>query len=223
MWILPSDDDDDDSEGVLTGAMKDLFVAGVSAYWDGVELELECSDDDEPWNPDGTPFERLPSPERLVVLARVAGGLLDRDVPAVDLTAVDDAAVAAIFDCIRDRVDEEIRSRQRGREFRVLAASAAREALPNRLDGYPRVTSTDREAWDDLLDALADTVLFDEDFAEDPLFQDLDPARAADVRRAAGIHEDYFAAAPPLASPAAIEAARAVLRRVCGRPAAHRI
>jgi hypothetical protein len=79
---------------VLRGAEWELFRVGLSTLWDEIESQL---DDEEPGLTDVKAFDRLSRPERLALLAQVGRGLHDRREPCPDLTALNEAAVAAVF------------------------------------------------------------------------------------------------------------------------------
>ena len=99
MWITSLGD------RVLRGAEWELFRVGLSTLWDDTESQ---EDDEEPGTTGVQLFDRLPSPGRLALLAQVATGLHDRAKPCPDLTALNEATVAAIFAQFRYLVEVEI-------------------------------------------------------------------------------------------------------------------
>jgi hypothetical protein len=92
MWVTAL------GERVLRGAEWKLVRVGISTLWDEIESR---ADDEEPGMTDVETFDRLTRPERLVLLARVARGLHDRDEPCADLTPLNEATVAAVFAQVR--------------------------------------------------------------------------------------------------------------------------
>ena len=90
---------------VLRGAEWELFRVGLSTLWDEIESQ---PDDEEPGLTNVKAFDRLARPERLALLAQVAKGLHDRGEPCADLTAPNEAAVAAVFAQVRYLVSVEI-------------------------------------------------------------------------------------------------------------------
>jgi hypothetical protein len=78
--------------GVLRGTEWELFRVGLSTLWDDIELQEA---DEEPCTTEVDGFDRRTRPERLALLAQVAKGLHDRREPCADLTAFNEAAIAA--------------------------------------------------------------------------------------------------------------------------------
>jgi hypothetical protein len=97
--------------GVLRGAERELFCVGLSTLWEEFESP---KDDEEPGTTEVDGFDRLTGPERLALLAQVAKGLHDRGEPCADLTAFNEAAVAAVIAQVRNLVSVEIDAQRSG-------------------------------------------------------------------------------------------------------------
>ncbi len=145
---------------VLRGAEWELFRVGLSTLWDDIESQ---PDDEEPGTTEVKAFDRLTKPERLALLAQVAKGLNDRREPCPDLTALNEAAVAAVFAQVRYLISVDIDaqrsgfgtcSRDRAGCPRELVLAAAREVNLNQLATLPKARSKDASKWYDPSHAL---------------------------------------------------------------------
>jgi hypothetical protein len=209
---------------VLRGAEWELFRVGLSTLWDEIESQ---PDDEEPGLTDVKAFDRLTRPERLALLAQVGKGLHDRREPCPDLTALNEAAVAAVFAQVRYLVAVEIDaqrsgfgtfSRDRAGRPRELVLAAAREVDPERRADLPKTRSTDLSKWYDLIQTMLFRILDDIDYLAAEIFLDAPPSRSRSMKDMLGIPEDYFSAIPDFQTPQTLEVIRADLRRICGRP-----
>jgi hypothetical protein len=211
---------------VLQGAEWELVRVGVSTLWD----DIESQEDDEELGTTGvTAFDRLTRPERLALLAQVAKGLHDRKEPCVDLTALNEATVAAVFAQLRYLVEVEIDAERSGfgpfsedpaERPRRLVLAAAREDRQNGQDALPGAECSDESEWYDLIRTLLFKILDDIDYLYADIFLDAPPYRSRSMKRQLGIAEDYYSAMPDSPNRQELEVIRADLRRVCGRPQA---
>jgi hypothetical protein len=211
---------------VLTGAEWELFRTVVSTLWDDIESQ---EDDEEPGTTGVNLFDHLPRPDRLALLAQVATGLHDRAKPYPDLTALNEATVAAVFAQIRYLVAIEIDaqrsgfgpfSRNRNGRPREMVLATAREINAHGHARLPKASSDDSALWFSLIDILRFRILDDVDYLATDVFLDAPPDRGRSMKAHLGIPEDYFTATPPAATRQGLEATRADLRRVCRRPEA---
>jgi hypothetical protein len=211
---------------VLRSAEWELFRVGLSTLWDDIESQ---ADDEEPGTTEVKAFDRLTRPERLALLAQVAKGLHDRREPCRDLTALNEAAVAAVFAQVRYLVAVEIDaqrsgfgpfSRNRAERPRELVLAAAREVDPERRADLPKARSTNLSEWYDVIQTMLFRILDDIDYLAADIFLDVPPSRSRPMKDMLGIPEDYFSATPDFPTPQTLEAIRADLRRMCGRPKA---
>jgi hypothetical protein len=187
---------------VLRGAEWELVRVGVSTLWDDIESQ---EDDEEPGTTGVAAFDRLSRPERLVLLAQVAKGLHDRKEPCVDLTALNEATVAAVFAQLRYLVEVEMDAECSGfgpfpgdpaGRPRGLVLAAAREVHPDGQDTLPEADRSDESEWYDLIRTLLFRILDDIDFLAADIFLDAPPSRSRSMKRQLGIPEDYYSAIP---------------------------
>jgi hypothetical protein len=154
-------------------------------------------------------FDSLSWTQRLALLDRVATYLLTDTAQSIELSAVNEAAVAALFEHVRFEIDMEIDDDARaGTRWRqsVLAAYCESEEEPDPvhqhdddddLNPLPTADCDRRERWNDLIEVLMDRILWDRDYEWQDDFLDADPARVATVRQFVGVDADYFSAAAP--------------------------
>ncbi len=70
---------------------------------------------------------------------------------------------------------------------------------------FPEPSSRDRGRWSQLIDQLADTILWDRDFELADCFLDADPGVSSQRRRLLGIEDDYFTRVAPDPRPEDLE------------------
>jgi hypothetical protein len=175
----------------LAGAEATVFVEALGMMVDMLrDGEFEF----------GQPIiDRLQQGQRLVVFEQVATGLLRTETPEPRLTAVVEAAVAAVYEWITDMVRMEIELagdtafEPKHPTWRQLVWNASHEA---KFDELPPADSSDVEKWESLVDLLSERVLWDRDFEYEARYVDADPALNARVKDVMGIDDDYFVAVP---------------------------
>jgi hypothetical protein len=219
MWITSLD------ERVLRRAEWELFREGLSTLWDDTESQ---EDDEEPGTTGVKLFDCLSRLDRLALLAQVARGLHDQAEPCPDLTALNEATVAAVFAQVRYLIAVEIdaeRSRfdafsgdRKGRP-RDLVLAALSEVDPDREAPLP-AASSDASKWFELIRTLLFRILDDVDYLAADIFLDQPPHRSRSMKDRLGIPDDYFTAIPPATTRQDLDAIRANLRRICRRPRA---
>jgi hypothetical protein len=211
---------------VLRGAEWELFRVGLSTLWDDIESQ---EDDEEPGTTEVQGFDRLTRPQRLALLSQVAKGLHDRREPCADLTAFNEAAVAAVFAQVRYLVWVEIDgqrsgfgafSRDRAGRPRERVLAAIRQVEPVRRADLPKASSTDYSRWSDIIRTMLFRILDDIDYLAADIFLDMPPSRSRSLKGMLGIPEDYFSTAPHSPAGRELELVRADLRRTCARPKA---
>ncbi len=202
---------------VLKGCERRLFAEALAMLIDTVIIE------DEPLASGA--FESLQRNQKVFVLHTVGRALLCEDEPPPKLTAPIEAAVAAVFGCVRSMVAMELSGELADGDYdtsgspswREMVAGACRE---NAISDEPiDVEDDDPDEWDVLLECLEDCVLWDEDWAMEEQL-DLDPDAAGRVKSFLGIEPDYFVAIQPDPSDAEAETLIAELRsltRVAGQ------
>ena len=154
-------------------------------------------------------FDDLTYGQKVAVLVTVGKGLLCPDVPAVDLTAALEGAIAAVFEKLREIVMFEIDEPEMGTSSRDLVV-AARQAMEG--DEIPSPTCNDREEWDFQIQELADAILWDADYEDGYLYLDRPPEEARALRMLTRVSEDYYLFVPDDLSDAMAERQLAELR-----------
>jgi hypothetical protein len=201
MWWTP------DGERILQGAEARLFREGLAVLVDMVR------EDDEGHQEFGAPpFDKLQPNQKLAVLAEVSIALLQEDRPMPRLTAVREAAVAAVYEAIMIWVEMEIDQAAEGLEspaWRELILAACRE---RGIDELPDADCEDLSEWEVLVSALADGVLWDDDWRDSESLLDADPKASRAVKKLLGIDDEYYVAVPPDPSEKEVEGIWATLR-----------
>lgn len=142
-------------------------------------------------------FDRLEAPQQLALLAEVGQALLHRDQPPPKLTSLREGTVGVLYEQLRSRVADEIaRERQEHtphRYWRMLVVTACTGAeTGDELADLPTPDSHDVDAWDLMIETLADRILWDRDWEMEDLFADAVPERGRQLKRFLGIEDGYF-------------------------------
>lgn len=184
MWRTPN------GELVLRGPEAALYRAGLASLVEHIDVI------DPEWDTGIRQFDVLRHPQKLALLAETASALFDPTVPAPALTAVREAALAAVYAHIRTEICVEI---DHGRsEFRKLVAACVEQEGPLEPDDPLSDPACDDQAeWDAAVDALIDEVLWDADFDMESLFLDAPPEASERMKREMGIASDYYTGLPP--------------------------
>jgi hypothetical protein len=199
MWNTPA------GERVLAGRERSLFIQAAASL---AEHILADQDEDPVASviaqTDVGPFHRLEPAVRVVLLAEVVRALVDPAVAAPDLTAVNEAAVYAVFRSVSICIDLQIDGiplstgpeadplywrrlvlaallEATEREVASLECSAQEQASvagPKDEERTLALDSTDPEDWHSALEILADSILWDRDFLIDASAAALEQARA---------------------------------------------
>jgi hypothetical protein len=201
MWWTP------DGERILQGAEARLFREGLAVLVDMVREDYEGHQEFG-----APPFDKLQPNQKLAVLAEVSIALLQEDRPMPRLTAVREAAVAAVYEAIMIWVEMEIDQAADGLEspaWRELILAACRE---RGIEELPDADCEDLSEWELLVSALADGVLWDDDWRDSESLLDADPKASRAVKRLLGIDDEYYVAVPPDPSEEEVEGIWATLR-----------
>ncbi len=153
-------------------------------------------------------FDELTWSQRLAVIEHVATHLLTPTEDTPKLTAVNEAAIGAMFEHISLNIDMEIDESPSKLTWRTLVLDACHEAFgipvndPATVceldDGPPiptSVSSVRRDQWHPSVQMLADRILWDRDYEMVDEFLDEPPEKAALLRQIMGIDENYFSVA----------------------------
>ena len=134
-------------------------------------------------------FDDLTYGQKVTVLVTVGNGLLRKDVPVVELTAALEAAIAAVFEKLRDIVMLEVDEPDLGTPSRQLVV-AARQAME--AEEIPDPTCEDPGEWDVEIQELADAILWDADYESGDLYLDQPPEELQTLEELTGVAEGYY-------------------------------
>ena len=149
-------------------------------------------------------FDALQPTQQMAILHEVAHGLLDSETPVVQLTAVREATVYAIYCELESLVEIELDlSGQTEPDFefreRIIRAYEQPDDQSTEWDDDPTVAKApefdapDRDCedirqWKRVIELLADRVLWDRDFELEEAFADHDPEKIKSIKRYMGIN-----------------------------------
>jgi hypothetical protein len=179
----------------LEGAEADLVRHGTIILVDQIKDEIEIG---EPIEYGAPLFDKLPSHQKLAVLSGVANALLSPDVDAPERCAVDDSAVAVIFEVIKVALEAEVHFADEydgvSWTHMILSCRAAKSlAASHRVDAKCKRYDT----WYELVDSIRDGVLVDHDWMMAHYFLDGKPNRTRKAAMDMGITRDYFVTPAP--------------------------
>jgi hypothetical protein len=103
-------------------------------------------------------YDGLTYGQKISVLATIGNGLLREDVPAVGLTAVVEAAIAAVFEHLKSLVEIGLDEPAWWSDWRKLIVAAGREMGA---ESIPDPTCDDLEEWELTIQELKDGILSD--------------------------------------------------------------
>jgi hypothetical protein len=195
-----------EGERVFRGAEATLFLRAFFHLVDEVETAIQ-----EPCDLDSgvARFDALSREQQFVLLVEVGAALLCPEVAIPELTAVNEAAVAAVYARLRDFVGDIDVAAACG-DLDAIAAAAEEAGLE-----VPSIHAPlDRGDWECLIDELSDLVLWDDDWKYDFGIPDAAPERAAVFHEHVGVARDYWTAIAPDPSPAQLRHAKGVLREL---------
>jgi hypothetical protein len=156
-------------------------------------------------------FDDLTYGQKVSVLTTVGQGLLCREVPAVELTAALEGAIAAVFEKLRDVVMLEIEEPELGTAARKLVV-AARQAMAG--EEIPNCTCNDLQEWDLEIQELTDAILWDADYEDGHLYLDRPPEEAQVLREMMRVPQEYYLWIPDDLSDELAQARLVELRRL---------
>jgi len=213
----------ENGDRVLTDAEWDVFNTGLDLLRDFVEADLGSGDDDMALS-GLRAFDDLTSEQKLGLLADVAEALRYPSVPSPELTAANEAAVAAVFATFKAMLFTEIegassdKGEQRTALRRLLLILKANEDIEDQEEPLPSETDVDAEEWVLLLEYLESSILWDDDFTMGDEFLDLPTDEARARLELCGIDPEYFLSLPPEPDQAGLADARKRLARLQGLP-----
>jgi hypothetical protein len=187
-------------ERVLRGAEAALLRESIGFMVATIEEEADGHADHWPF---GVPvFDRLSCQQQLAMLADVGEALFRDDVPAPELSAVNEGTIGAIFanirQCVQFEIDDEgLREGKSMRQFVLEAIREVDKGQPHPDDRLPDAACVDTDEWDLLVEVLESFILWDADWLDEDLYVDVDPATNRFRKNKMGIAEGYFTAVAP--------------------------
>ena len=174
-----------DGERILKNSEALVFAESLWSFID--ESNLNDYDD---YDIGITVFDNLTYGQKICVLSIIGTGLLKEDVPPVELTAVLEGAIAAVFihlmECIEIEIDEPDFSNARWRE---KVFNARKEMIG---EDIPLPDCDDLEEWKLEVDSLHDRILWDTDYASESSFVDGSRENTKLLKTLAGVSNDYY-------------------------------
>ena len=193
----------DRGERILKGAEAIVFAEALSAL-----LDYAITDQFDDYESGVACFDNLTYGQKLSVLATIGNGLFRKDVAPVDLTAVVEGAIAAVFQNLKDSIALEIDEPEFGTDWRELVIAARKEA---EVEDIPAPTCTDVDEWELEVEGLTDRILWDRDYEDDHTYMDHPPEKTQWLKHMARIRDDYFTA---IADDLADEEAKAQIKEL---------
>lgn len=136
-------------------------------------------------------FDNLTYGQKISVMATIGNGLLREDVASVDLTAVVEGAIGAVFQYLKDMIVFEIDMSEGETYWRALVVAARKESEG---ENIPAPSCTDMEEWDLEVEVLTDRVLWDRDYEDDRTYADHPPEMTQWLKYMTRIPDDYYTA-----------------------------
>lgn len=192
-------------EAALIRAAIDTMIDGLMDHIDDELDEISATG----YESGISVYDAFTPAQQIGLLYQVAKHLLTDTETTVELTAPLEATVAAIFVEARDQVAIEIdfhscRPRRESEPtWREMVLAAYRSVFADTEDQddadepLPDDQCGDIHAWERLVDALTDAILWDRDFEMADSFMDVDPGVSHHRRQLLGITEDYFTSVAP--------------------------
>lgn len=204
MWRTPK------GTRIITGVEALLFRETIGMMIDELLTERECEDIEGMQTTYRVEaFDVLPLMQRLGLLHDVASALLRADVQLPKLTAVNEAALAAIINNVDQliwfeidnedvSIDEVLGDRHYWRRLLLACNDAAEDGPVTDDEEFAKtvVSSSDKKYWDIEIQVLENRFLWDIDFEYTDI-PDMPPEKAAAERRALNIERDYYTALAP--------------------------
>ena len=163
---------------VFAETLLSLLDDAIMCQFEDYELAVDC-------------FDNLTYGQKISVLAIIGNGLFREDIPPVELTAVVEGAIAAVFQHLMGSITFEIDEPEFGTYWRELVIAARKEAG---VEDIPAPTCTDVEEWEFQVDGLSDRILWDADYESGPIFMDRPPDMTQWLKEMARIPDNYYTA-----------------------------
>ena len=173
-------------ERIIEDAEARVFAESLSNLLDNAIV-----DQFEDYESDVVCFDNLTYGQKISVLTTISNGLFRKDVASVDLTAVVEGAIGAVFQYLKDMIVFEIEMSEAGTDWREFVVAAEKEAD---VEDVPAPTCTDVDEWELEVEGLSDRILWDRDYEEDHIYVDHAPEKTQFLKYMARIPDNYYTA-----------------------------
>ena len=187
----------------LVGTEAALIQA---AMIDAVE-EIQQFKDDDSFDVGIPAFDRMEYQEKLAQILIVGKGLLDENVPIIELNATNEATVAALYEVVKAGIEIEIDLVNDGYQsdfsWRRLALAAVVEncgSCDNTGEpfGWPEdEASTSLQDWRSVVEVLSEAILWDADYLSESLVLDTPSEVGTEIQDLMTMPGDYYGYIPP--------------------------
>ena len=175
----------DYSDRILEGAEAKVFANALLSLLDEFDLcdfeydlGIKC-------------FDTLTVGQKISVLSTIGNGLFRKEVEIVELTAVLESGIGAVFKHLYNRITYEIDVPELGSIWRELLVAARNEMQAEEI---PDITYEDFGIWDLEVDELANAVLWDRDYEDGDIYMDHPPEKTEWLKYMAMIPDNYYTA-----------------------------
>ena len=133
-------------------------------------------------------FDTLTCNQQISILWLITNGLFREDVPCIELTALNEGAIAAVFERLKIYLSFEIEEMPEKKDWRKLVRTALAECD---YTDMPQLKCKDVEEWNGAVDFLSDLILWDNDYLDDNIM-DKPLEQSKFVKRQLGINKNYY-------------------------------
>jgi hypothetical protein len=169
---------EDTEARVFAESLSSLLDNAIMDQFDDYESDVVC-------------FDNLTYGQKISVLATIGNGLFRKDVASVDLTAVVEGAIGAVFQHLKYMIVFEIDMSEATTYWRELVVAARKGAD---VEDVPSPTCADVDEWELEVEGLSDCILWDRDYEEDHIYVDHAPEKTQFLKYMARILDDYYTA-----------------------------
>ena len=176
----------DHSDRILEGAEAKIFAEAllslldeaIMGTLDDYELGIKC-------------FDTLTVGQKISVLATIGNGLFRKEVEIVELTAVLESGIGAVFKHLYNNITMEIDMPELKSDWRKLLVAARKEM---EAEDIPEPTCEDFNEWDIEVEELANAILWDRDYEDGDIYMDHPPEKTEWLKYMAMIPGNYYTA-----------------------------
>ncbi len=175
----------DPSDRILEGAEAKVFANALLNLLDEFdlcdfeyELGIKC-------------FDTMTVGQKISVLSTIGNGLFRKDVEPVELTAVLESGIGAIFKHLYHRITYEIDESELGSKWRELLVTVREEM---EAEDIPDTACEDYDEWDLEVEELANAILWDRDYEDGDTYMDHPPEKTEWLKYMARIPDNYYTA-----------------------------